>query len=156
MTEYRASFFVEGVPISQGSKSARVVKGKAILTDGFGKAPARLKAWRKNVWATASEWRIDNADVPGVCADQPYSREELRTLVYDVHLQFFLPKPKSVKRLLPTVKPDIDKLCRSVLDALTGTLYHDDSQVCRLTASKDYATGSQKPGVQIDIIAREV
>jgi len=35
-------------------------------------------------------------------------------------------------------KPDIDKLCRAVLDALTGIAYADDSQVVALDASKVY------------------
>jgi len=35
-------------------------------------------------------------------------------------------------------KPDIDKLCRAVLDALTGIAYQDDSQVVALDASKVY------------------
>ena len=32
--------------------------------------------------------------------------------------------------------PDIDKLCRSVLDALTAYAYHDDKQVTTLNATK--------------------
>jgi Holliday junction resolvase RusA-like endonuclease len=32
--------------------------------------------------------------------------------------------------------PDIDKLCRAVLDALTGRAYKDDAQVIALTAMK--------------------
>lgn len=39
-------------------------------------------------------------------------------------------------------KPDIDKLCRAVLDALTGILYHDDAQVVSLSASKRYGVAS--------------
>jgi Holliday junction resolvase RusA-like endonuclease len=33
-------------------------------------------------------------------------------------------------------RPDLDKLVRAVMDALTGTCYTDDSQVVRLRASK--------------------
>ena len=39
-------------------------------------------------------------------------------------------------------KPDIDKLCRAVLDALTGIAYADDSQVVALDASKVYGPTS--------------
>jgi len=39
-------------------------------------------------------------------------------------------------------KPDVDKLCRAVLDALTGILYHDDAQVISLNASKRYGVAS--------------
>jgi crossover junction endodeoxyribonuclease RusA len=37
-----------------------------------------------------------------------------------------------------TKKPDLDKLCRAVLDALTGYAYHDDAQVAVLSAIKTY------------------
>jgi crossover junction endodeoxyribonuclease RusA len=49
-------------------------------------------------------------------------------------------------------KGDIDKLSRAVLDALTGTLLHDDSQVVQLSAHKRYATPSERPGALITII----
>jgi Holliday junction resolvase RusA-like endonuclease len=39
----------------------------------------------------------------------------------------------------PIGKPDVDKLCRSVMDALTGIAYKDDAQVTSLTAVKIYA-----------------
>lgn len=38
-------------------------------------------------------------------------------------------------------KLDLDKLCRAVLDALTGTAFTDDSLVVELAASKVYAGG---------------
>ena len=39
-----------------------------------------------------------------------------------------------------TMRPDVDKLCRSVLDGLTmGGLIWDDSQVVRLCATKTWA-----------------
>ena len=39
----------------------------------------------------------------------------------------------------PTVKPDVDKLSRSVLDALTGIVWVDDAQVVDKTVRKRYA-----------------
>jgi Holliday junction resolvase RusA-like endonuclease len=54
-----------------------------------------------------------------------------------IWLIFYFDPPKSLKKSasrLKTTKPDIDKLIRSVLDALTGTIFEDDSQVavCRM------------------------
>ena len=41
-----------------------------------------------------------------------------------------------------TTAPDVDKLVRSTMDALTKAgLYDDDRRVARLTASKTYAGG---------------
>jgi Holliday junction resolvase RusA-like endonuclease len=47
-----------------------------------------------------------------------------------------------------SVKPDIDKLSRSVLDAITGGIVKDDSQVIILNARKEYG---DKPGVLIRV-----
>jgi Holliday junction resolvase RusA-like endonuclease len=41
---------------------------------------------------------------------------------------------------------DVDKLARSVLDSLTGVLFHDDAQVVHLVVSKDYGDA---PGVRV-------
>jgi Holliday junction resolvase RusA-like endonuclease len=40
----------------------------------------------------------------------------------------------------PTRAPDIDKLTRAVLDALTGPLYVDDGQVVALVIAKHYGS----------------
>jgi Holliday junction resolvase RusA-like endonuclease len=56
-----------------------------------------------------------------------------------VRLVFYLPRPKRMRRPAPTVKPDLDKLARAVLDALSGVAYEDDAQVCHLVATKHYA-----------------
>lgn len=71
-----------------------------------------------------------------------------------VHIELtftFLP-PKSVKkRIWPVVKPDIDKLQRAMLDALTGVAWHDDAQVVQVYAKKRYG---QIQGVAV--VVREV
>lgn len=41
---------------------------------------------------------------------------------------------------LPSVKPDVDKLARGVLDALKGVAWHDDGQVTGAPAWKDFGT----------------
>ncbi len=43
-----------------------------------------------------------------------------------------------------TTRPDADKLARAVLDALTGILYKDDSQVARLDIHKEYGSWAPK------------
>jgi Holliday junction resolvase RusA-like endonuclease len=49
-----------------------------------------------------------------------------------------MPKPKTVKRLHPTVAPDLDKLIRAVLDSMTAIAYLDDGQVTEINATKIY------------------
>ena len=69
----------------------------------------------------------------------------------EINLKFYLLRPKSVskkKRPLPTVKPDIDKLERAVLDGLTGIIYADDNLVCDKKAIKRYG---DPPRVEIEV-----
>jgi Holliday junction resolvase RusA-like endonuclease len=68
-----------------------------------------------------------------------------------MNLNFILPRPatiKASKRPYPIVAPDIDKLARAAADSLQGIFYVDDSQVVRLSVSKDYG---EAPGVTIAI-----
>jgi crossover junction endodeoxyribonuclease RusA len=58
-------------------------------------------------------------------------------------------KPSAPKAI--TTRPDLDKLCRSTLDALTGVLFADDSQVAFLVASKEYCLPGELEGCQIEI-----
>ena len=60
-----------------------------------------------------------------------------------VEITFTLLLPKSIKpehRLWPTVhnSNDLDKMTRLVLDALTGSVFADDSQVVELNVRKAY------------------
>lgn len=52
---------------------------------------------------------------------------------------FHLPRPNSVKRKSPTVKPDIDNLAKSFLDAANGILYTDDKILLDLRVCKKYS-----------------
>lgn len=71
----------------------------------------------------------------------------------EMNIVFYMPIPKSYSkkqraemlngRIKHTKKPDIDNLIKSVLDALNGLAYADDSQIIKVTAVKRYAeTGS--------------
>jgi len=50
-------------------------------------------------------------------------------------------------------KPDIDNLCKLPLDALTGHLYRDDTQVTSITASKRWCDLDEQP--HTTIVVRE-
>jgi len=52
---------------------------------------------------------------------------------------FARPKGRDRFRVYPCVRPDVDKLSRALLDALTGIAYHDDGQVVALSVRKIYA-----------------
>lgn len=120
-------WFVEGTPVPQGSKTATVINGRAVMFE----ANKKHKAWRDHVRAT-----VGKLETP--------STQPVR-----VELQFWFQKPKTVKREHMSVKPDLDKLSRSVLDAITGGILKDDSQVVILNARKEYG---DKPGVLIRVM----
>ncbi len=68
-----------------------------------------------------------------------------------IQLEFIMPRPKSRKKDKRHVtKPDVDKLCRAILDAgTTAQIWKDDSQVYRLTASKRYTSAEEPSGVRV-------
>jgi Holliday junction resolvase RusA-like endonuclease len=128
-------FYVKGVPIPQGSKTARVVNGRVVMWE----SNKKLKAWRDTITKQVETDMIET-----------YSDGTPIKMV----LTFEFVKPKSSSRVHPTVKPDVDKLVRAVLDALTKAgIYHDDCQVVSLRARKSYTVQS---GVSILIDAIHV
>ena len=48
-------------------------------------------------------------------------------------------RPRGCKRAVPCVRPDVDKLDRALLDALTGVAYDDDGQVIGMSSRKVYS-----------------
>lgn len=55
-----------------------------------------------------------------------------------VTVTFYVERPKKPTYEYPS-RGDVDKLCRSLLDACTGIVWADDSQVVHLEAVKAYA-----------------
>jgi Holliday junction resolvase RusA-like endonuclease len=130
------SYFVEGEPAPQGSKNGFVKNGRVVMVE----SSKKVKPWREAVTIKTA---------------QHMSWETLNPLTtpVEIALVFHLPRPKTVTRLWPSVKPDLDKLIRSTFDGLTtGGLYTDDALVIAVSASKQYAT--DRIGCQI--IASEV
>jgi crossover junction endodeoxyribonuclease RusA len=129
--------FVKGQPKPQGSMKAIPHKqtGRPVLV-----YPAGVKPWRRLVEASVRE-----AGVLYV-AEGPVALE----------LEFWLPRPISAPKRAPrrtrlaAKRPDIDKLARAVLDALTGVLFRDDSQVTDLVTRKRVCYGpGERPGVRV-------
>ncbi len=133
MRQVREAVFsleVRGIPKPQGSMRAFVVKGRPIITS----STKGLKVWRDLV----------------ALAAQAQAPQELIEGPIHIDLDFRLPKPKAEpkrKRTWPSRRPDLDKLIRAILDALTGIVFRDDSQVIGIYATKDWGV----PGVEIHI-----
>lgn len=64
--------------------------------------------------------------------------EPLHGSIY-AYLIFVLPRPKTSKRDRPCIRPDLDKLVRAVLDAVTQSkAIEDDGQIVEIQANKLY------------------
>ena len=122
------SFFVPGEPITEGSVRTFASGQRVVVTHDRG---PELDQWRLKVAHAAQAAAQDAGWEPRY--DGPVA----------VTAAFFLPRPKSAKkRLVPHVKPDLDKLIRAVGDALApykqpGVL-KDDSRIVTWRATKDY------------------
>jgi crossover junction endodeoxyribonuclease RusA len=120
-------------PAPQGSKRS-VGKGRMVESSKY------LKPWRKKVIEASAEMLREQCG--GVAFDGPLA----------VRLSFRMHRGKSVRRPLPCVAPDLDKLERGVLDGMTqGGLIADDARVVSLTSDKLYATSDSGQGVSITV-----
>lgn len=134
------TFFVPGEPITEGSMRTFKSGQRVVVTHDRG---PELDAWRTRVKRAAQDAAREAGWEPRY--DGPVA----------VTAVFLLPRPKSAKgRLLPHVKPDLDKLIRAVGDALApykqpGVL-KDDSRIVTWNASKHYAI-PYKPGAFITV-----
>lgn len=136
-------FQVPGNPAPQGSKR-HVGQGVMIESSKF------AKPWRAVVSLAASRACQDQG---GQRVRPPFNGP------VGVQITFTLRRPKAhfgtgrnASALKPGApmhcphKPDLDKLARTVLDALTGIIYLDDSQVAGLSLEKVYG---DEPGAAV-------
>ena len=128
---------VLGIPVPQGSK--RVYNGRLVDVND-----RKLRDWRALVGSMVASDKILAGPLT-------------------VRFNFYLPRPrghygtgrnadklKPSAPIVPATKPDLDKLVRACLDAMTGMAFRDDSQVAQLSAAKWYAD-ERKPGVSIEV-----
>ena len=127
MTHEMIAFTVHGTPIPQGSMHAFTPKGwkRPILTSDNRKT----KPWRQEI-AGSAQAAMRDVEMGTI----------LRTSAVRVECQFYFARPLSLaKRVTQKMtKPDLDKLARALLDALTGICFEDDSQVTQLWVNKHF------------------
>ncbi len=153
------TFTVDGDPQTKGSAKAFVVFGHVLeAVARFRKTGKRIaprafitndnpnaKAWQETVMDTALAARRGGPLLSG----------ELMAGAVVVDLVFHLERPQKIRSSIVshTSRPDVDKLARCVLDALTGVIYADDGQVVAIRLAKQYAPIDGRPGVAITIMA---
>jgi crossover junction endodeoxyribonuclease RusA len=125
-------FAVPGRPAPQGSK--RHV-GRGILVE----SSKDVGPWRERI-ALAARAAVGPGPLIGTAVD--------------IRLDFVMPRPTSTpKRSTPPAvkRPDLDKLARAALDAITNVLIADDSQVVGLRATKRLAEIDEIPGLEVTL-----
>jgi Holliday junction resolvase RusA-like endonuclease len=128
MTARFVSFFVPGVPETKGSWIS------------LGKGRVKADNPREKGWANAVGWMAKAA--------MALHQRQVTDQPVEVILHFRLPgRPNKTRKN----QRDLDKLVRSVLDAITGIVIVDDEQVCDLTTSKRVRSSSNHHGVEIQV-----
>ena len=147
-------FTVHGQPAPQGSKSyLGASKGGR---PRFRESSEKVAPWRVDVRDAAEKAMTGQTTMANVVRrplDGPVA----------VWLSFRLARPKghhgtgrnadklkASAPIAPAGTPDVDKLARAVLDALTGVVYVDDAQVVDLYLVKRYADLAD-PGVDVRV-----
>lgn len=121
------SFTVLGTPEPQGSTRAFLVRGRPRITSDN----PRMKPWRQQVGWEALRARAEAG------YNEVYAG---RHVPVRLTVDFYFKKAPSVpkKRTEMCVRPDCDKLLRSIGDSLTGILWADDGAVVEIRARKYY------------------
>ena len=128
-------------PVPKGRPRFHLVRGHVHTY-----TPAKTADYEKHI---AEAWNIQ--------AGFTFEKE----IPLSVQIYFGMPIPKSTTKknkermikgcVYHQKKPDLDNLIKSVLDALNGVAYEDDSQIVRISASKYY---SKYPCVTVHISER--
>ena len=130
----RIEFTIHQYPVPQGSMIA-VYNKKLGISSVRHSQGAALAMWRQTIRLSAREQGAEVVANPIAIKilfgmKRPLAQLELIAGKYRVRDKF--------RDSRPAVAPDIDKLTRAVLDALTGVCYHDDRQVVMLVVQKKY------------------
>lgn len=162
MTTPALSFFVSGIPQTAGSKRAfpisrkgdngqRVFTGRHIIVDANPKA---------------KDWKAQVAHEGELAMNLPADRQGLLDGALEVRFTFQMPRPqnhwsnskkygdrlKANAPIRPITRPDCLKMARAAEDALTGVIWHDDSQIVIERLEKRY---SDKPGLLVEVYRLE-
>jgi Holliday junction resolvase RusA-like endonuclease len=128
---------VYGDPKPQGSKTARVVNGHAIMWESSKKLP---------------EWR---QSVHMACKVAAMEHETPILGPVELHVTFHMPRGKSVTRKYPNTMPDTDKLLRAIGDSLQSSgVLSNDGQIVTIVAHKIYAVNPTENGVEIEVLPK--
>lgn len=129
---------------------------KQLTIDGVPVAKGRPRLGRYGTYTPKKTQKYE--EYVKACWVSKYGAIQPAEQPLEVNIVFYMPIPKSVNkkrkaeilsgRLKHTKKPDIDNLIKSVLDALNGLAYADDSKIIKVAVEKQY---SEKPRTELSI-----
>lgn len=109
--------------------AGRATKGSTVSFIGRDKIVTKPDSSQQlRDWTKACGWAARRVRVPMAKAG----------IGVRIEVTYELAAPKRCRRTTPCVRPDVDKLARALLDALTGIAYEDDGQVVELLVRKVY------------------
>lgn len=127
------SLTIPAVPVPKGSTKMRRRGDKLIIVPDNGPAQANFK----------------NTAMPYI--NQAMAGKKLLTGPVALMARFYVPRPQTVDRALPCVKPDLDKYTRCLFDVFTDRVWVDDGQVVDLDVKKLYAKDARMVGVVVTV-----
>ena len=141
MTLPPITFTAPCVPVAQPRQRQRVVQaGGRAFAQNYTPRNSPVNAFKAAVQLAASQ------AYAGPPLDEPL---EMSVTFVFARKKNQIWKTKPMPRLPHAGKPDLDNLLKSLMDALTGTLFVDDARVTRLTACKFVASGSEQPHCEV-------
>ncbi len=163
LSENKKHWGIEGYPNPTAGEAIeradRVVEGawKEISFSVPGKPVGKARPrFSKNRTYTPKKTVEYEKWVQSCCTMECKNRIPGYTGPIEAQIMAYYPIPKSVSKvkrekmlsgaIKPGVKPDLDNVAKSILDALNGVAYYDDNQVTDLKVAKRY---SEKPRVDV-------
>jgi len=127
------TFTVYGTPIPQGSMKAFMPRGArfpVVTADN-----AKTRPWRQSIVEAARAALGGSAPIAS-------------DIGIELYVVFYLPRSRSAPNRVtePATRPDVDKLLRAMMDALTAAgIWRDDAQVIMTFTRKAFAGGVHDP-----------
>lgn len=144
ISEY--DFTVEGLPIGKQRPRATIIGGHAKIY-----TPKKTVSYEALVRSSfLSKYRkglqqITNGYVK-VEINVYYQLEKPHFIKHGINSEG---QKKLRGEILPTKKPDVDNIAKTILDALNGVIYRDDSQVVELVIKKSYIESLPYVGIKL-------
>lgn len=140
------TFFVPGAP--QGKARARTVRDKSGSVHSY--TPKSTRDYERNI---RESYELYGGKL--IPSETPI--EVSVTAVFPVPASY----PKKVKQACyggkqrPLKKPDADNILKSVLDALQGVAYYNDTQVYRVDIEKRYEDAPDCHGLYVQVRSKK-